>query len=102
MVDPDTLPADNEDDNNNLRLRPQLNLFDAVATGLAVILGAGIFSVIAPAAGIAGPALLVSLGIGASIACVMPYRQHSLRLFIQGQVVHMNLDDGLWGLGGDI
>jgi APA family basic amino acid/polyamine antiporter len=50
------------------RLRPQLNLFDAVATGLAAILGAGIFSVIAPAAGIAGPALLVSFSIAASIA----------------------------------
>jgi len=48
--------------------RPQLNLFDAVATGLAAILGAGIFSVIAPAAGIAGPALLVSFSIAASIA----------------------------------
>ena len=49
-------------------LRPQLNLFDAVATGLAAILGAGIFSVIAPAAGVAGPALLVSFSIAASIA----------------------------------
>jgi APA family basic amino acid/polyamine antiporter len=44
------------------------SLFDAVATRLAAILGAGIFSVIAPAAGIAGPALLVSLDIGALIA----------------------------------
>ena len=50
------------------RLRPQLNLFDAVATGLAAILGAGIFSVIAPAAGIAGPAFLISLSIAALIA----------------------------------
>ena len=31
-------------------LRPQLRFFDAVATGLAAILGAGIFAVIAPAA----------------------------------------------------
>ncbi len=49
-------------------LRPQLRLFDAVATGLAAILGAGIFAVIAPAAGIAGPALLVSLLIAAFVA----------------------------------
>ncbi|HUI00993.1 MAG TPA: APC family permease [Nitrososphaerales archaeon] len=49
-------------------LRPQLHFFDAVATGLAAILGAGIFAVIAPAAGIAGPALLVSLGIAATVA----------------------------------
>ena len=51
-------------------LRPHLNLFYAVATGLAAILGAGIFSVNAPAAGIAGPALLVSFSIAASLAVV--------------------------------
>jgi basic amino acid/polyamine antiporter, APA family len=49
-------------------LRPQLHMFDAVSTGLAAILGAGIFAVIAPAAGIAGPALLVSLLIAAFVA----------------------------------
>lgn len=49
-------------------LRPQLNFFDAVATGLAAILGAGIFAVIAPAAGIAGPALLVALLFAAFVA----------------------------------
>lgn len=48
--------------------RPQLNLFDAVSTGLAAILGAGIFAVIAPAAAIVGPALLVSLMIAAFVA----------------------------------
>lgn len=49
-------------------LRPQLGFFDAVATGLAAILGAGIFAVIAPAAKIAGPALLVSFLVGAFVA----------------------------------
>ena len=49
-------------------LRPQLHLYDAVATGLAAILGAGIFAVIAPAAGLAGPAILVSLLIAAAVA----------------------------------
>jgi len=49
-------------------LKPQLRFFDAVATGLAAILGAGIFAVIAPAAGIAGPALLISLLIAAFVA----------------------------------
>jgi len=49
-------------------LKPQLNFFDAIATGLAAILGAGIFAVIAPAAGIAGPALLISLLIAAFVA----------------------------------
>jgi basic amino acid/polyamine antiporter, APA family len=49
-------------------LKPQLRMFDAVATGLAAILGAGIFAVIAPAAGIAGPALLISLLIASFVA----------------------------------
>lgn len=43
-------------------------MFDAVATGLAAILGAGIFAVIAPAAAIAGPSLLVSLVIASFVA----------------------------------
>ena len=51
-----------------MTLRPQLNLFDAVSTGLAAILGAGIFAVIAPAAAVAGPALLISLVIAAFVA----------------------------------
>ncbi|MGA3112184.1 MAG: amino acid permease [Candidatus Bathyarchaeia archaeon] len=49
-------------------LKPQLTLFDAIVTGLAAILGAGIFTVIAPAAGLAGPAILVSFGIAAFVA----------------------------------
>lgn len=52
----------------DLTLKPQLSLFDAVATGLAAILGAGIFTVIAPAAALAGPALLVSFCIAAFVA----------------------------------
>lgn len=43
-------------------------MFDAVSTDLAAILGAGIFAVIAPAAAIAGPALLISLIIAAFVA----------------------------------
>jgi basic amino acid/polyamine antiporter, APA family len=49
-------------------LPQQLNMFDAVSTGLAAILGAGIFAVIAPADGIAGPALIISLLIAAFVA----------------------------------
>lgn len=52
----------------DLTLRPQLGMFDAVSTGLAAILGAGIFAVIAPAAAMAGPALLISLVIAAFVA----------------------------------
>jgi len=43
-------------------------LFDAVATGLAAILGAGIFSAIGAAAGYAGPAILVSFAIAFFVA----------------------------------
>jgi APA family basic amino acid/polyamine antiporter len=43
-------------------------MFDAVATGLAAILGAGIFAVIAPAASVAGPSLLAALAIAAFVA----------------------------------
>jgi APA family basic amino acid/polyamine antiporter len=43
-------------------------MFDAISTGLAAILGAGIFAVIAPAAEIAGPALIISLLIAAFVA----------------------------------
>jgi APA family basic amino acid/polyamine antiporter len=53
---------------SEVKLRPQLGMFDAISTGMAAILGAGIFAVIAPAAGIAGPALLISLVIAAFVA----------------------------------
>ena len=52
----------------DVTLKPQLSLFEAIATGLAAILGAGIFAVIAPAAGLAGPAILVSFSIAAFVA----------------------------------
>jgi APA family basic amino acid/polyamine antiporter len=53
---------------SGVTLRPQLGFYAAVSTGLAAILGAGIFAVIAPAAGIAGPALLIALGLAAFVA----------------------------------
>jgi basic amino acid/polyamine antiporter, APA family len=58
----------NQRSGHDLNLKPQLGLFDAVATGLAAILGAGIFAVIAPAAAVAGPAILISLLIAAFVA----------------------------------
>ena len=51
-----------------MNLKPQLGMFDAVATGLAAILGAGIFAVIGPAAGVAGPSLLLALILAAFVA----------------------------------
>ncbi len=55
-------------ESRDAKLRPQLGMFDAVSTGLAAILGAGIFAVIAPAAAIAGPALVISLVIASFVA----------------------------------
>ena len=56
------------DKKQDVTLKPQLSLFEAIATGLAAILGAGIFAVIAPATGLAGPAILVSFCIAAFVA----------------------------------
>ena len=52
------------------RLRRDLGLLDAVGIGLGAIVGAGIFVVTGVAAGIAGPALLLGLGIaGVAATC---------------------------------
>ena len=61
-------PAGADGNSRALILKPQLGMFDAIATGLAAILGAGIFAVIGPAAGVAGPSLLVALVIAAFVA----------------------------------
>ena len=50
------------------QLARKLGLRDAVFIGLGSMIGAGIFSAIAPAAGAAGSWLLVSLAIAAAVA----------------------------------
>jgi APA family basic amino acid/polyamine antiporter len=50
------------------QLRRELGLADAVAIGLGAIIGAGIFVVSGVAAGVAGPAFLVSLMIAGAVA----------------------------------
>ncbi|MCZ7403033.1 MAG: amino acid permease [Candidatus Methanoperedens sp.] len=50
------------------RLKRTLGLFDAFAIGVGAIIGSGIFVVTGIAAGLAGPALLISLVIGAFIS----------------------------------
>ena len=49
-------------------LRRELGLGDAVAVGLGAVIGAGIFVVSGVAAGIAGPAMLISLLIAGAAA----------------------------------
>jgi APA family basic amino acid/polyamine antiporter len=49
-------------------LKKELGLFDALAIGIGAIIGVGIFVVTGVAAGLAGPALLVSLLISACIS----------------------------------
>jgi APA family basic amino acid/polyamine antiporter len=51
-----------------LALKPQLGLFSAVCTGLAAILGTGIYFVITPAAAITGPSLILALLLAALVA----------------------------------
>ncbi len=51
-----------------MELKRSLGLFDALAIGIGAIIGAGIFVVTGISAGLAGPALLLSLLIGASIS----------------------------------
>jgi basic amino acid/polyamine antiporter, APA family len=61
-------PDDSSSDATDLTLKPQLGLFSAVATGLAAIIGTGIYFVIAPAAAITGPAILLAFLLAAFIA----------------------------------
>lgn len=49
-------------------MKRTLGTFDAVAVGLGAMLGAGIFVVLAPAAGAAGSALLLGLAVAAVVA----------------------------------
>ncbi len=52
----------------NGQLRATLSLFDAVNIALGAIIGAGIFVIIGSAAALAGPALILSIIIGALVA----------------------------------
>jgi len=49
-------------------LKPILGLFDATAIGVGAIIGGGIFVVTGIVAGLAGPALVVSIAVAAGIA----------------------------------
>ena len=51
-----------------MALKRSLGLFDATSIGIGAIVGAGIFVVTGVAAGLAGPALMLSLVIGAVVA----------------------------------
>lgn len=53
------------DDENPARLRRDLSLLDVVIFGASSAIGASIFSVLSPAARIAGPALLPAIGVSA-------------------------------------
>ncbi|MFC3052332.1 APC family permease [Kordiimonas pumila] len=50
---------------NKAKLRQDLGLADICAIGLSAAIGVSIFSVVAPAAGVAGPAMLIALGCAA-------------------------------------
>ena len=50
------------------RLARRLGLGDAVVIGLGSMIGAGVFAAVGPAAGAAGPGLLIGLAIAAAVA----------------------------------
>ena len=52
-------------------LRPSLGLLDATAISVGAIIGAGIYVVIGIAAGMAGPAMLVSMILAAAAALLI-------------------------------
>ncbi len=65
-----------------MELKKTLSLFDAFAIGTGAIIGAGIFVVTGIAASLAGPALLLSLLIGACIAAFTAISFSELAAFI--------------------
>ncbi len=54
--------------NPSARLRPELELVGTIALGLGSIVGTGVFVSLGIGAGIAGPAVLVAIAIGALVA----------------------------------
>lgn len=64
----DTGRAKAEREGQKSRLRRSLNTLDAVAIGLGSMIGAGIFTALAPAASVAGSGLLIGLGIASVVA----------------------------------
>ena len=54
--------------NNPQRLRREVGLFGAVMMGLGSIVGTGVFVSLGVAAGVAGPAVLLAIAIGALVA----------------------------------
>jgi APA family basic amino acid/polyamine antiporter len=69
-----------------MELRRSLTLFDAFAIGLGAIVGAGIFVVTGVAANMAGPALLLSLVIGAVVSgfTAMSFAELAMRIPKEG------------------
>ncbi len=65
-----------------MELQKTLGLFDAMAIGIGAIVGAGIFVVTGIAAGLAGPALLLSLLISAGISAFTAISFAQLAAFI--------------------
>jgi basic amino acid/polyamine antiporter, APA family len=53
---------------SDTRLSRRLNTFDAVMIGLGAMIGAGVFSAVAPAARAAGASILIALGIAGCVA----------------------------------
>ena len=61
-------PASDASGDAKTRLARRLGTFDAVVVGLGAMLGAGIFTALAPAAGAVGDGLAIALIIAAFVA----------------------------------
>ena len=57
-----------EKSNSPRQLKASLSLFDATAVGVGAIIGAGIFVVTGIVAGLAGPALIISVFIAGIVS----------------------------------
>jgi APA family basic amino acid/polyamine antiporter len=55
-------------------LKKTLNLFDATALAIGAIIGAGVFVISGVAAGLAGPAIIISIIIAGIVSSFTSYR----------------------------
>ena len=74
-----------------MELKRTLSLFDATAIGIGAIIGAGIFVVLGVAVGYAGPAVIISMIIAATVALFTALSFAELSSAIPKEGEHMNL-----------
>jgi APA family basic amino acid/polyamine antiporter len=66
------------DKSDRIGLKPALGLIDATAISIGAIIGAGIYVVIGIVAGLAGPALVISMLLSATVALFTALNLHNI------------------------